>query len=154
MPVKDQPADRSGALRLIFEYDGDEVRLVHQQPVDVLVTGFDAAPELRAGRFAEVRDAEDRALARVVVRGDMASQEVFPENPEDPITRIEVEHPVGAFTVVVPVSAAARNVALLDVAITAPPPPTPDGRMAYTAPAKPQENVLGIFALDAGTQQP
>ena len=30
-----------GAVRLIFEYDGNAVRLVLQQPVDVAVTGFD-----------------------------------------------------------------------------------------------------------------
>ena len=31
------------AMRLIFEYEGDQVRLVSQQPVDVAITGFDIA---------------------------------------------------------------------------------------------------------------
>ena len=29
------------AMRLIFEYEGDQVRLVSQMPVDLLITGFD-----------------------------------------------------------------------------------------------------------------
>lgn len=146
MPDTDQPAEPSGAVRLIFEYDGDDVRLIHQQPVDVLVPGFDAAPDIRAGRFAEVRDADDRALARVAIHHDASSREVFPEDPGDPITRVEVEHPQGAFTVVVPASDAARQVALLDVDIPATPPP-PGERGAPPAPVEPRENVLGVFPL-------
>ncbi len=148
MPDTDQPSDPSGAVRLIFEYEGDDVRLIHQQPVDVLVTGFDAAPDLRAGRFAEVRDVDDRPLARVAVRHDASSREVFPENPADPITRVEVEHPRGAFTVVVPAAATARRVALLDVDV--PPLPPPGERGAPPAPAAPRENVLGVFPLETG----
>ena len=37
------------AMRLIFEYEGDQVRLVSQQPVDVAITGFDIARTQRAG---------------------------------------------------------------------------------------------------------
>ena len=37
------------AMRLIFEYEGDQVRLVSQQPVDVAITGFDLARTQRAG---------------------------------------------------------------------------------------------------------
>lgn len=153
MPDTDQPADPSGAMRLIFEYDGDDVRLIHQQPVDVLVPGFDAAPDVRAGRFAEVRDVDDLPLARVAIRHDASSREVFPEDPADPITRVEVEHPSGAFTVVVPAPAAASQVALLDVDV-APPPPPPGERGAPPAPAQPREHVLGVFQLDADGSRP
>ncbi len=145
MPDTDQPAAPAGAIRLIFEYDGDDVRLIHRQPVDVLVPGFDAAPDIRTGRFAEVRDADDRALARVAIRHDASSREVFPEDPGDPITRVDVEHPSGAFTVVVPASEAASQVALLDVDV--PPPPPPGERGIASAPAEPRENVLGVFPL-------
>jgi len=149
MPDNDQPAEPSGAVRLIFEYDGDDVRLIHQQPVDVLVPGFDATPDIRSGRFAEVRDADDRALARVAVRHDTSSREVFPDRPGEPITRVDVEHPTGAFTVVVPASEAARRIALLDVDVPAPPPPSGE-RGTPPPPPEPRENVLGIFPLEAG----
>ena len=35
------PPDRPAAVRLIFEYEGDQVRLVAQQRVDVAVPGLD-----------------------------------------------------------------------------------------------------------------
>ena len=115
--MTDIPASAPGAIRLIFEYDGDDVRLILQQPVDVAVTGFDAHPDIRAGRYAEVRDAQDTPLTRVPVRtGDLQSAEVFPETPGEPITRVQVERPSGAFTVVVPAPEAARSIALIDIA--------------------------------------
>ena len=40
MSEASQP-DRPAAVRLIFEYEGDQVRLVAQQRVDVAVPGFD-----------------------------------------------------------------------------------------------------------------
>lgn len=115
--MTETPESAPRAIRLVFEYDGDDVRLILQQPVDVAVTGFDAHPDIRAGRYAEVRDAQDMPLTRVPVRtGDLRSVEVFPETPGEPITRIEVERPAGAFTVVVPAPSAARTIALIDVA--------------------------------------
>jgi hypothetical protein len=127
------PASR--AVRLIFEYDGDNVRLVLQQPVDVAVTGFDLARTERAGHFVEVRDAQGASLARVPVRDAMtASAEVFPEAPGQPITRVDVPTQ-GAFTVVVPATEAARRVAIvrsepvagtaLPQTATSAPPPAP-----------------------------
>ncbi|WP_051427442.1 hypothetical protein [Arthrobacter sp. H20] len=119
--MTETPAPVADAIRLIFEYDGDDVRLISQQPVDVAVTGFDAHADVRAGRYAEVRDADNRPLTRVPVRtGDTRSAEVFPENPGEPITRVDVDRPSGAFTVVVPAPAAARNIALIDIAAPAP----------------------------------
>jgi hypothetical protein len=119
-----------GAVRLIFSYEGDAVRLVLQQPIDVAVTGFDLDPVPLAGHYVEVRTAEGRALSRVRVHGGIpTSAEVFGA-PGEPITRTELEHPQGAFTVVVPAPTAAvrapaerlsapsaQVVDLLDVAI-------------------------------------
>ncbi|WP_077489439.1 hypothetical protein [Sinomonas mesophila] len=148
MPENDSTAPR--AVRLIFEYDGDDIRLVHQSPVDVAVTGFDTRRELRAGRFVEVRDSEGNGLVRVPVRIDTASAEVFPETPGEPITRVDVERPKGAFTVVVPAPPASRSVAVLDVRAPAPPPP---GEAAPPrAAGKGEETVLGVFDLQFGGQ--
>jgi hypothetical protein len=103
------------AVRLIFEYDGDDVRLVSQQPVDVAVPGVDLARELFPGHYVETRDANNAPLARVAAREAFStSAEVFPEQHGDPITRVDVEKPQGAFTVVVPAGTAAQ-VALLHV---------------------------------------
>jgi len=105
------------AVRLIFEYDGDTVRLVSQQDVEMAVTGFDMAGVDHPGYYVDTRDASGATLARVAAHGAFAgSAEVFPEKPGDPITRVEVAAPKGAFTVVVPVTAAASHVAVTRVA--------------------------------------
>jgi hypothetical protein len=106
------------AIRFIFEYDGDEMRLVSQQHVDVAVTGFDLPSRAAAapGVYVQVRGADGAALADVPVRGAPSrSVEVFPERPGAPIVRTDVDRPQGAFTVVVPAPAAARRVAVVRV---------------------------------------
>ena len=106
----------SGALRLIFEYDADRVRLVQQMPVDV---DLSALPLTTAGDgdvFVEVRDAGGRTLARVPAPNAMSSSlETFPERHDQPITRSDAPRATGAFTVVVPMSAAADHVTLVRV---------------------------------------
>ena len=111
-----QPTPKA-AMRLIFEYDGDNVRLVSQQPVDVAVTGFDLARAQHPGWYIDTRDAADHALARVPAHGAFPSgAEVFPEQHGEPITRAAGAKPKGAFTVVVPVSEGADHVAVVHVA--------------------------------------
>jgi len=142
------PVTRS--VRLIFEYEGDEVRLVMQQPVDIAVTGFDAHPDVRPGHYVEVRDAADTMMTRVPVREAFsASAEVFPEQPGEPITRVDVARPSGAFTVVVPAPAAADHVAMVRIA-----PPAADAprRLAAgatgPAPGEPEVTEIARFALE------
>src|SRR5262245_650994 len=64
MTVDSAPAP-SGAIRLIFEYDADRVRVVQQTPVDIVPSTVPLATDLDAGVFVEVRDATNRTLARV-----------------------------------------------------------------------------------------
>jgi len=109
------------AMRLIFEYDGDQVRLVSQSPVDLSITGFDLARTERAGYYVDTRDGAGQTLARVPARGAFStSAEVFPEQPGEPISRVEVAHPKGAFTVVVPAPSGADSVSVVRVAAGAP----------------------------------
>ncbi|HTI79322.1 MAG TPA: hypothetical protein VL614_02605 [Acetobacteraceae bacterium] len=110
------PQPRS--MRLIFEYEGDEVRLVMQQPVDLPATA--APPTQQTGFFVETRDAADRTLSRLAAHGAYPdSVEVFPERHGDPITRVQVDRPRGAFTIIVPASQDTDHVRLVQV--TAPP---------------------------------
>src|SRR5665647_2542597 len=62
-----EPAAR-GAVRLIFERNGDALRLVLQQPVDVTVARFDVQADVRPGHYVEIRDAAGMTLSRVPVR--------------------------------------------------------------------------------------
>ena len=133
------------AMRLIFEYDGDQVRLVSQQPVDMVVTGADLAQVQAPGTFVDARDAANRTLARVYARGmSDGSAEVFPEQPGGAIVRVAVERPRGAFTVVVPSPRAAARVAVVRVEPEAAAPA--GARAAGAAPAL-QSTELGSFPL-------
>jgi hypothetical protein len=137
------PTQRPGAVRLIFEYEGDEVRLVSQQRVDVAVPGFDLALAPQPGHFVEVRDSGNLPLSRVPLREAFpTSAEVFPEKPGEPITRVELPERRGAFTVVVPAREAADRVALVEVRR---PEGVPFGAAALDA--EPEIVELGTFQL-------
>jgi len=124
------------AVRLIFEYEGDTVRLISQQDVEMAVTGFDMSGVDHPGYYVDARDTAGATLARVAAHGAfVTSAEVFPEQSGEPITRIDVPAPKGAFTVVVPVADSARHVTLVKVAPGAPPATSGAGAAARAAPA-------------------
>lgn len=136
------------AVRLIFEYEGDEVRLVSQQAVDVAVTGFDLTRERQPGHYVEVRGARDETLSRVRVPTDLvASAEVFPEEPGQPIVRVDLPQARGAFTVVVPAAEGADHVSVVRVPAVALPP----GEAALRAEAPAAAEELARFPLLGGS---
>src|SRR5262245_45160287 len=123
-------SSRTPAMRLIFEYEGDQVRLVAQQPVDVSITGFDLTRTQREGYYIDTSDASGRVLSRVPARGAFQrGVEVFPERVGEPITRIDVDQPRGAFTVIVPVPQSADHVRVMQVMPARPDVPQPTGRV-------------------------
>ena len=131
------------AIRLIFEYEGDQVRLVSSQPVDVAVTGFDLQSADRPGYYVDVRNASEHTLARVPARGAFAgSLEVFPEKHKDPITRIDTPSPKGAFTVVVPAPDAGHHVTIMQLR------PDAEGLERARAAGGPGPNVTPVTAVD------
>src|SRR4029077_16389075 len=78
-PNPDPEPVPTNAVRLIFEYEGDQVRLVSQHPVNIAISGFDIAQEEQPGYFVDTRDAAGQTLARVRIREAFAtSVEVFP----------------------------------------------------------------------------
>jgi len=114
------------AVRLIFEYEGDRVRLLQEQPVEVAAGNLQTAAPDEAGVFVDVRDASNKTLARVHARGALVgSVEVFPERHDQPIVRADVPQPKGAFTVVVPAPAETDHATLVRV-----PPADPSARGA------------------------
>jgi hypothetical protein len=141
-------APQTSSMRLIFEYDGDDVRLVLQQPLDVPVTGFDMARTQREGFFVDTREASGRTLARVPARGAFhGSVEVFPEKHGDPITRKDVERPKGAFTVIVPVTSDADHVSVVHVTPAQPGATLPGARTTSQLLGAAQEREVARFPL-------
>ena len=122
------PSPQPSSMRLIFEYDGDDIRLVMQQPVDLPATDLNAT-STQAGYFVDTRDASGRTLARIAARGAFNdSAEVFPEQHGEPITRVPVDRPRGAFTVIVPAPQDADHVRVVQI--------TPPRRDATTSDAR------------------
>lgn len=111
VPEEPVEPERPGALRLIYEYENGEVKLVSQQRVDVAVPGFDLSQDA-IGDQIEVRDSAGIALTRVAVRNAAPdSVEVFGE-PGEAITRMPDPGAKGAFTVIVPAPPEAARVVL------------------------------------------
>jgi hypothetical protein len=139
------------AVRLIFEYEGDQLRLVSQQPVEMAIPGFDLAREEHPAFYVDTRDASDRTLARVIAREAFnTSLEVFPEQPGEPIVRVDMSEPRGAFTVVVPVPANADHVTLLRVDPGLPGEPAPAARTTSPGLGEPKTTDLASFPLSPG----
>lgn len=146
MPQEPGPDSNTGAMRLIFEYEGDAVRLISQQRVNMALTGAETPLESRNGHFAVIRDTAEREIARVPVSGLQNTLEVFPETAGEPIVRVTPDTPRGAFTVIVPAPTTAASVALLSVST---PPPDRDVEPGLPpAPIEPTETVLGVFTLE------
>jgi len=142
-----QPAT-TRAARLIFEYEGDQVRLVSQQIVDMVVTGFDIARAQHAGVYVDARDAEGRTLARVPARNAFAtSAEVFPERAGEAIVRVDVAKPKGAFTVVIPAPPEANQVTVVRVAPAQPDAQLPAGGTTSRAAGAAEASDLATFPL-------
>lgn len=141
------PAPQPRSMRLIFEYDGDDVRLVMQQPVDLPATAA-ASPAQQAGYFVDTRDASGRTLARVAAPGAFPdSVEVFPERHGEPITRMPVDRPRGAFTIIVPVPQDADHVRVVQVTPPRGDATQPTVRSAIQPPGAAQEREIARFPL-------
>lgn len=110
----DIPPVSSRAIRLIFEYDADRVRIVQQTPVDIAPSSLPVTKGEGVGVFVDVRDVDNRTLARVPAPHALSpSLEIFPERHDQPITRTDAPGATGAFTVVVPMMAGADHVTIV-----------------------------------------
>jgi hypothetical protein len=138
------------AVRLIFEYEGDQVRLVTKQPVEMVVTGFDITQMFQAGYYIDARDANDQTLVRVPARNAFdTSTEVFPEQPGEPITRVDMAAPRGAFTVVVPIPERANHVTIVQIAPSRSDVPSLGDRATSPVSGSSEVTDLASFSLES-----
>jgi hypothetical protein len=104
------------AIRFVFEYDGDEVRLVSRQYVEALAPASHSleSQEGQQGFWVELRSADGGALYRQLLHDPMPRDvEVFSDDPEQSIARVPVERPTGVFFVLVPVLEGADHLAVV-----------------------------------------
>jgi hypothetical protein len=98
-------AESPKAMRLTFSYQGDQVKLVSQQPVEMTVPPSDPVKgyEEHKGFWAELKSAQDKTLYRRVLHNPTRNDaEVFSDDPEQSISRQPAPKRKGVFTVVVP----------------------------------------------------
>jgi hypothetical protein len=93
------------AVRLTFSYDGDNVQLISQQPVEMTVPPSDPIEgyEKHKGFWAELKDQKDTTLYRRVMHNPTRNDaEVFSDDPNQGISRQPAPGRKGVFVVVVP----------------------------------------------------
>lgn len=102
-------------LRLTFEYDGNNVRLISSQKVRMTLPASMAPhPEKnQAGFWYELRDANERTLYHRVMESPIRfDAEVFSNEEKGSIRRQEVLKPQGAFVLLVPDTPEAESIVL------------------------------------------
>ena len=114
--AKSKPATASTkstkAMRLTFSYAGDDVKLISQQPVDMLVPPSDPVKGFtrHKGFWAELKNENDKTLYRRVMHNPTRNDaEVF---SDDTISREPAPKRKGVFVVVVPDSTQGDSVTL------------------------------------------
>ena len=103
------------AMRLTFSYEGDKVKLVSQQPVEMLVPPSDPVTGFakHKGFWAELKNARDKTLYRHVMHNPTRNDaEVFTDDPDHSISREPAPKRKGVFVVVVPDTEKANSVTL------------------------------------------
>lgn len=136
------------AMRLIFEYEGNQVRLVSQQPVEIAITGSDITSVEHPGYYIDTRDTTGRMLTRVPARNAFsASMEVFSERPGETISRVDMAQPRGAFTVVVPVPENADHFSVVQITPGRPDTQAPASRTTSPVEGSAQITEIARFPL-------
>lgn len=113
-PPPDRPTNRT--LRLTFEYEGSNVKLVSSQRVDMIIPPTQALTghEDQTGFWFTLSDSQGKAVYRRTIQQPVKiDREVFSNDPKHPsIQRVPVEKPKGTFVVLVPDIPEARTVQL------------------------------------------
>ena len=93
------------SVRLIFEHDGDQIRLIKRQEVDMVPppSAAKSGYAQETGFWLEVRSAGMQVLHRQIMHDPVATHpEVFSDEPGKTIARSNEPSRKGAFTVVIP----------------------------------------------------
>jgi hypothetical protein len=103
------------AVRLTFSYQGEKVKLISQQPVEMTVPPSDSLEgyEQNKGFWAELKSDKDKTLYRRVLHNPTRNDaEVFSDDPEQSISREPTPKRTGVFVVVIPDTGQGHEVTL------------------------------------------
>jgi hypothetical protein len=113
-----QPAQPGPVRRMTFEYDGDQIKLVSEQHVQMIVPPsqpLEQQPHEVSGFSVLLRNRQEQPVYRFTRTSPIQHDaEVFnPPGADDSITRVPVEKPQGAFVVLVPDVPGAKTLELV-----------------------------------------
>lgn len=103
-------------LRLVFEVEGDQVRLISKRRVNMVAPTSDPVEvgKETAGTWFEVRDQKGRLLHRKLVANPLGrAVEVRSDDPQHPLVWQEAKGATGSFTVMVPAFEDAEELVLM-----------------------------------------
>ena len=104
------------AVRLIFAYDGDNIELVSQQPVNMMVPDSDEINDKVSlnGAWLELKNNKNKTIHQQILHDAFRyDTEVFSDDPKVSVSRIPASNPKGAFTVLIPDVEDAQSVSLM-----------------------------------------
>ncbi len=106
--------ESNNAMRLTFSYDGNNVKLLSQQRIEMTAPSSDVLKGYgQKGFWAELKNERDKTLYRTVMHNPTKNDaEVFPETPGGEISRQPAPKRKGVFVVVVPDTAKGQEVIL------------------------------------------
>jgi len=109
------PGGPTRVLRLTFSYEGNKIRLVSRQSVEMILPPSDPGQgyEGESGFWYSLNDPQERTVYRRVMQSPIRHDvEVFSDDPKESISRAEVSNPRGSFVLLVPDVAEARTLSL------------------------------------------
>jgi hypothetical protein len=113
---KPQSSAPDRALRLTFQYDGPNIRLISSQSVEMKLPPSHGltGQEGQSGFWFTLSDAQGNPVYRRAIQNPVQfDREVFSNDPKQPsIQRVKVDEPRGMFVVLVPDVAGARTLQL------------------------------------------
>jgi hypothetical protein len=99
------PRQYRKTIRLTFQYEGENIRLIHRENVAMIAPGlvFPLPKKGESGFWYEVRDDRGRVLYSLAKFNPIRfEREVFPEDPKQSPHWVKIKKPAGIFELLVP----------------------------------------------------
>ena len=104
-PPSSAQSEPNRALRLTFSYEGNNVRLVSRQSVEMKIAPSDRTDEYEghSGFWFELKDANNRTLYRRVMSNPIKTHLEAPSgDPQRPFTHVKADKLKGTFVILAP----------------------------------------------------
>lgn len=112
---------KPGAIRLTFSYQGESLKLIKEQTLDMIVHPSHELKHQKDARgfWVEVLDNKRNTIYRRISENPIKHYaEVRSDDPDRPLSMVKIENPSGIFTILIPETREAQDVALFSSPLT------------------------------------